>query len=100
MAMGIQNSTAQRLAVPELTTTVLTRTLTGLAIRDPLGGRRPRVPAGRSPSAAMLLGALAGALMVLHVSIAAALALASGLSAGVALAAHLVSRGAPLWSRP
>ena len=31
LAMGLQNAAAQRLAIPELTTTVLTRTLTGLA---------------------------------------------------------------------
>ena len=31
LAMGVQNAAALRIAVPELTTTVLTRTLTGLA---------------------------------------------------------------------
>ena len=31
VAMGIQNAVARRLAVPDLTTTVLTMTLTGLA---------------------------------------------------------------------
>jgi uncharacterized membrane protein YoaK (UPF0700 family) len=79
LAMGVQNATVQRLAVPELTTTVLT------------GG--PGSKAGRRllAIAAMLLGALAGALLVLHVTIAAALALASALVLTVAIAVHLLS---------
>ncbi|MGG8408729.1 YoaK family protein, partial [Streptomyces sp. 12297] len=36
VGMGLQNAVVQRLAVPDLTTTVLTRTLTGLAA-DPSG---------------------------------------------------------------
>ena len=40
LAMGIQNAAAQRLAIPELTTTVLTKTLTGIASETgPAGGR-------------------------------------------------------------
>jgi hypothetical protein len=46
LAMGVQNAAAQRLAVPELTTTVLTRTITGLASEAGfLGG--PGAKAGR-----------------------------------------------------
>ncbi len=96
VTMGIQNSTSQRVAVPELTTTVLTRTLTGLASdwSGPLRIRRI-VSVG-----AMLLGAFAGALLVLHVSIPAALALAAVLSGGVAVAAHLASSDDAPWDRP
>ena len=32
IAMGLQNATARRLAVPDLTTTVLTLTLTGIVV--------------------------------------------------------------------
>src|ERR1700677_204427 len=39
VAMGLQNAVAQQLAVPELTTTVLTRTLTGIASELGLLGR-------------------------------------------------------------
>ncbi len=39
-ALGIQNATARRLAVPDLTTSVLTQTLTGLAADSPLGAGR------------------------------------------------------------
>jgi uncharacterized membrane protein YoaK (UPF0700 family) len=104
VAMGIQNAAAQLLAVPELTTTVLTRTLTGIATELGLLGR----PGGVGVTflrrlvavAAMLLGALAGGLLVLHVSVAAALALAAVLVLAVALAAHLCSRSAPPWAAP
>src|SRR5215470_10755086 len=43
IAMGLQNATARRLAVPDLTTTVLTLTLTGFAADSALaGGTNPR----------------------------------------------------------
>jgi uncharacterized membrane protein YoaK (UPF0700 family) len=92
LAMGVQNATVQRLAVPELTTTVLTRTLTGLASESRLAGG-PGSKAGRRliATAAMLLGALTGALLVLHVTIAAALALAGAIVLAVGLAVHMLS---------
>jgi hypothetical protein len=94
--MGIQNQLAAQLAVPELTTTVLTKTLTGLA-----GGGRPAVSVRRVVSvAAMALGALAGGLLVLHASVAAALAVAVALGVAVTLAAHLASRSGGVWIRP
>jgi len=104
VSMGLQNAAAQLLAVPELTTTVLTRTLTGIATELGLLGH----PGGIGPTflrrlvsvAAMLLGALAGGLLVLHVSVAAALALAAALVLVVAIAAHLLSRPAAPWVAP
>jgi uncharacterized membrane protein YoaK (UPF0700 family) len=96
VAMGIQNALAARIAVPELTTTVLTKTLTGLASEangDPAMSAR-RVAA----VAAMVLGALAGGLLALEVSVAAGLALALALACTVGLAAHLASRGTPAWT--
>jgi uncharacterized membrane protein YoaK (UPF0700 family) len=101
LAMGVQNAAAQRLAVPELTTTVLTRTLTGLASEAALA-----VGAGASGSklalrlvavAAMLLGALTGGLLVLNVAVAAALAVAGATVAVVGLAAHALSRPGAAW---
>jgi uncharacterized membrane protein YoaK (UPF0700 family) len=101
VAMGLQNAVAQRLAVPELTTTVLTRTITGIASELGLLGR----PGGIGPSfarrlaavAAMLLGALAGGLLALHVSVAAALVLAVVLVLAVGFAAHVLSRKPAPW---
>lgn len=64
-ALGLQNATVRRLAVPDVTTTVLTLTLTGLAADSWLaGGHSPR--AGRRLAAVGLMaaGALAGALLL------------------------------------
>jgi uncharacterized membrane protein YoaK (UPF0700 family) len=97
VAMGIQNAAAQRLAVPELTTTVLTKTLAGLASDGAPAVLRVRRVLSVG---AMLLGALAGALLALEVSVAAALALALGLSALTALAAHALSARPGNWSEP
>jgi uncharacterized membrane protein YoaK (UPF0700 family) len=63
--LGLQNATVRRLAVPDVTTTVLTLTLTGLAADSWLaGGRSPR--AGRRVAAVglMFAGALVGALLL------------------------------------
>jgi uncharacterized membrane protein YoaK (UPF0700 family) len=100
LAMGVQNAVAQRLAVPELTTTVLTRTLTGLASETGFVGG-PGAKFGRRALAvvAMLLGALIGGLLVLQVAIAAALAVAIATVAAVVLAAHLLSRTDAPWTR-
>jgi len=76
LAMGVQSATARRLAVADLTTTVLTLTLTGLAADSTLaGGSNPRSARRLMATAAMLLGAAIGAYVVLHVGIVAALAL-------------------------
>lgn len=99
VSMGIQNTAAGRLAVPELTTTVLTKTLTGLA--SDAGRVAGRLRARRIASVvAMALGALAGALLALRVSVPAALTLASALAAVVVLAVHIASRGGPVWTVP
>jgi uncharacterized membrane protein YoaK (UPF0700 family) len=66
-AMGIRNSTIRRLAVPDVTTTVLTMTLTGLAADSTLaGGTNPKVGRRTAAVVAMLVGAIVGALLFLH----------------------------------
>ncbi|MGA7417660.1 MAG: YoaK family protein [Acidimicrobiales bacterium] len=66
-AMGVRNSTIRRLAVPDVTTTVLTMTLTGLAADSSLaGGTNPKVGRRTTAVAAMLVGALGGAALFLH----------------------------------
>ena len=85
LAMGVRNATVRTLAVPDLTTTVLSLTLTGLAAESPPAGGTGRGSARRIAAVgAMLLGALAGALMlevgiVLPLAVAALLALATWL---------------------
>ncbi len=65
LAMGVRNATVRTLAVPDLTTTVLSLTLTGLAAESPPAGGTGRGSARRIAAVgAMLLGALAGALLL------------------------------------
>ncbi|SOD74568.1 uncharacterized membrane protein YoaK (UPF0700 family) [Jatrophihabitans sp. GAS493] len=92
VAMGLQNAVVRKLAVPDLTTTVLTMTITGLAADLRGGGHGPAVLRRLLAVAMMLIGAVAGALLVLHVGAAAGLGLAVGLlviaCAGSVLAAR------------
>lgn len=76
VAMGLQNGTARGLAVPDLNTTVLTQTLTGIAA-DSWLGRGPSIGRRLLSVAAMLLGALIGGLLALRVGTAAPLAVAA-----------------------
>jgi uncharacterized membrane protein YoaK (UPF0700 family) len=96
IAMGIQNATARHLAVPDLTTTVLTLTLTGIAADAHLAGGHGSKLGRRSLSVgAMLLGAFVGGLLLLNVDDAAPLGLATGLLAVVVVAAYVMPRSEP-----
>jgi uncharacterized membrane protein YoaK (UPF0700 family) len=100
LAMGLQNATARHLAVPDLTTTVLTLTLTGVMADSHLAGGSGGRPARRLLAvAAIFLGALVGALFVVHVDLFVPLALASALVAGTALLAHVLSDPDADWAR-
>jgi uncharacterized membrane protein YoaK (UPF0700 family) len=101
LAMGVQNAVARRLAVPDLTTTVLTLTLVGVAADSKLAGGPGGHPARRLISvAAMLLGALVGGLLVVHVNLWLPLALAAALLAATGFVAHHLSTGDAAWARP
>lgn len=92
-AMGIQTATARRLGVRDLPTTVVTQTLAGLASELRIGSIRsdPLVRRRLLAVAAMLLGGLVGALLVLKVAGWTALATAAILAAAVAVAARTVT---------
>lgn len=65
LAMGFRNATVRQLAVPDLTTTVLTLTLTAVAADFGLaGGRNTRLSRRIAAVAAMFAGAALGALLV------------------------------------
>ena len=86
VAMGIRNGTVRALAVPDLTTTVLTLTLTGLATDPRLaGGGAPRQRRRLLSVATMLAGALPGAVLVLHGQLAWALVAGAALAGLTAL---------------
>jgi uncharacterized membrane protein YoaK (UPF0700 family) len=94
LALGVQNAVARKLAVPDMTTTVLTMTLTGVGadIRTVFGQAARVRGAARTAAraalgrrliavAAMVIGAAAGASLALRVSPVSALALATALLA-------------------
>jgi uncharacterized membrane protein YoaK (UPF0700 family) len=79
-AMGVRNATVRHIGVPDLTTTVLTMTLTGLAADSPPAGGSGKGSARRVAAVlAMLTGALAGALL-LKTSLVLPLVAAAGLA--------------------
>jgi uncharacterized membrane protein YoaK (UPF0700 family) len=101
IAMGVQNTAARELAVPDLTTTVLTTTLTGVAADAALAGGHGSKLGRRGLSiAAMLLGASIGGVLVLKVNNPAPLALATGLLAVGSFFTYRVSRSTPPWAQP
>jgi len=101
IAMGLQNATARRLAVPDLTTTVLTLTLTGIAAESALaGGTNPRPGRRTIATASMFLGAAVGALVLLRIGASAVLALALVLLFIVLTAAAPHWRTTAAWTAP
>lgn len=82
LAMGTRNAAARKLAIPDLTTTVLTLTITGLAADSSFARVSNPSWLRRSGSVlAMFLGAAIGA-VVIRYSISSTLALATAISAG------------------
>ena len=85
LAMGGQNAVVRRLAVPDLTTTVLTLTVTGLvADSTPSSVRARRVIS----VLAMLAGALAGGVLLRWVDLSAPLWLATAILVACAAGAY------------
>src|SRR5467141_2165724 len=81
LAMGTRTAAVRKLAIPDLTTTVLTLTITGIGADSSLAnGNNPRLARRVASVAAMFLGAALGA-VVIHYSISAALWLATAISA-------------------
>jgi len=81
LAMGTRNAAVRKLAIPDLTTTVLTLTITGIGADSSLAkGHNPRLARRVESIAAMFSGAALGA-VVIHYSISAALWLATAISA-------------------
>jgi hypothetical protein len=81
LAMGTRNAAVRKLAIPDLTTTVLTLTIIGIGADSALAnGSNPRLARRVAAVAAMFLGAALGAI-VIHYSISAALWLATAISA-------------------
>src|SRR5580704_7147928 len=80
LAMGTRNAAVRKLAIPDLTTTVLTLTITGIAADSSLAkGNNPRLARRVGSVLAIFFGAAFGAIVIRY-SISAALALATAIS--------------------
>ena len=98
-AMGLQNAAARRLGVPDLTTSVLTQTLTGLAADSHFaGGANPNIGRRLVAIAAMFIGASLGTALVLRVGVSAALAVAVALLLINAMAGYRLSSSTAAWT--
>ncbi|MFL5588301.1 MAG: YoaK family protein [Ktedonobacteraceae bacterium] len=100
IAMGLQNATARKLAVPDLTTTVLTLTIVGISADSRLaGGSGSRAGRRLIAVAAMFVGALVGSLLIFHLSIVYPLVIALIVMAIVTVTTRVLSRTDPIWVR-
>lgn len=100
IALGIQNAVARRLAVPDLTTTVLTMTLTGIGADSRSGHRGRALLIRRTLAVVTMLGSGAlSAWLVLHAGTAAPLGIATGLLAIVAVWAAIAARRPGEWRK-
>lgn len=83
IAMGYRNGTIRQLKVPDLTTTVLTLTVTGVAADSRLaGGTNPNLAHRLAAIFSIFGGAAIGAIIVLNAGLAVALFVTGGLVIG------------------
>jgi uncharacterized membrane protein YoaK (UPF0700 family) len=97
IGLGLQNGVVRRLAVPDLTTTVLTMTLTGIAADIVAGNHWSTVLRRAAAITAMLIGAVVGAVLVIHSGRTSGLIVAVALVAVTAIAASISARGQHAW---
>ena len=98
VALGLQNATARKLAVPDLTTTVLTLTIVGIAADSHLvGGSGSRAGRRLIAVGAMFVGALIGSLLIMHMSTVLPLLIALIVLVTIALTTQLLSRTDQDW---
>ena len=98
-AMGLQNATARRLGVPDLTTTVLTLTLTGLAADSRLaGGKGSNAPRRVIATITMFAGAAIGTALAFSFGASAVLALVLALLAINGSIAYRLSKSSAAWT--
>ncbi|MBA2806853.1 DUF1275 family protein [Streptomyces sp. KM273126] len=100
LAMGLQNAAVRRLGVPDMTTTVLTLTLTGLAADSTAaGGAAPGLGRRILSVLTMCFGAFVGAYLVLNGHLVLTLSLCLLLLAITAVTVHRLSAADPAWTR-
>lgn len=100
LSMGLQNAAVRKIAVPDLTTTVLTLTIVGIAADSrAAGGSGSQAGRRLLAIAAMLSGALIGAALVLHTRIWYPLLIAFAVVAVGAIATYQLGKSKPDWVR-
>ena len=97
--MGLQNAVVRRLKVPDITTTVVTMAVTGIA-SDEHGGGRDTVVRRLVAVLMLLAGAALGALLVLRAGPAWALVVSAAMIAVVLAVAAVSSRTPQDWHAP
>jgi uncharacterized membrane protein YoaK (UPF0700 family) len=97
--MGLQNAIVRRLKVPDITTTVVTMAVTGLAA-DEHGGGRDSIARRLIAVLMLLAGAALGAFLVLRVGAVWALVVSAVVIAVVLGVAAVTSRTPQDWHAP
>jgi uncharacterized membrane protein YoaK (UPF0700 family) len=98
IAMGIQNAGARKLAVPDLTTTVLTLTIIGIAADSSIAGGQGSKGGRRLLAvAAMLVGAVIGAALVLNGGMVYPLVIALLVTAVATTTSQMLARSSARW---
>ena len=101
LAMGVQNAAARAVAVPDLTTTVLTLTLVGVVADSPLAsGKGSRLGRRGLSVVLMFAGALAGGALLLHVAVASPLLAVAALLLISLAVAYSLPRSTGEWVDP
>jgi uncharacterized membrane protein YoaK (UPF0700 family) len=97
VAMGFRNAVVRKLGVPDLTTTVLTLTITGLASDSSLArGENPRWARRLLSVIAMFGGALVGTILLLRFGLYAPLGLSTAIVAAIGAGIYFCSDEPPV----
>jgi uncharacterized membrane protein YoaK (UPF0700 family) len=100
ISMGIQNASARKIAVPDLTTTVLTLTITGIAADSALAGGSGSKAGRRLLSiVTMLAGAFLGAALIRHTQVFYPLLIATAVIILGAAVTFTLGKQDPAWVR-
>lgn len=99
LAMGLQNEVVRRLGVPDMTTTVVSQTLTGLvADSGEVGGAAHRRGRRALSVIALCLGGLTGGLLLLGVGVPLVLGVGLGLLTAAAVLLWRLSAPDAVWA--
>ena len=98
LAMGLQNALAFKLAVPGLTTSVVTQAIAGISAESQLaGGSRSNTGTRIASTLSLFVGALIGALFIVNVNAWSALLVATVTLLMIGLSSATLSRANPSW---